>query len=62
MDQTKTPLERAFELARSGKYSSASDIRRALSAEGYSHVQIEGPTLMRQLRELMRAARTPEAE
>jgi hypothetical protein len=57
MDPTKTPMERAFEMARSGKYQSASEIKRAISAEGYAASQIEGPMLMRQLRELIQAAR-----
>jgi hypothetical protein len=57
MDQTKTPIERAFEMARTGKYLSASEIKRAVSAEGYAVAQIEGPMLMRQLRGLIRDAR-----
>ena len=57
MDQTKTPIERAFEMARSGRYQSASEIKRAVSAEGYAAAQIEGPMLMRQLRELIQQAR-----
>jgi hypothetical protein len=61
MDLTKTPIERAFELARSGKYPTASEIKRAVSAEGYAVAQIEGPMLMRQLRELIRDARTKPA-
>lgn len=57
MDRTKTPIERAFELARSGKYLTASEVKRAVSAEGYAVAQIEGPLLMRQLRALIRDAR-----
>jgi hypothetical protein len=56
MDHRATPLERAFELARSGVCSSVDDIRRRLRAEGYSIQTLEGPTLLRQLRELCTAA------
>lgn len=61
MDQNKTALERAFELARSGRYPTVAHIRRAISAEGYSQGQIEGRELSRQLRELIAAVpRTPD--
>ncbi len=59
MDQNKTALERAFELARSGRYPTVDTIRRAISAEGYFQNQIEGRELSRQLREIIAAA-TPE--
>lgn len=54
IDTSKTALERAFDLARSGRFSSMTDIRTALAAEGYSTAQIDGPVLQRQLRGLMR--------
>jgi hypothetical protein len=57
MDHRKTAIERAFELARTGKFANASEIKRAVSAEGYSAAQIDGPALMRQLRDLVREAR-----
>lgn len=57
MDQSKTAVERAFELARSGKFANASEIKRTVSAEGYSAAQIDGPALMRQLRDILREAR-----
>jgi hypothetical protein len=47
-----TALERAFELARSGKCASVTEIRRQLRAEGLAQSQVEGPMLTRQLREL----------
>lgn len=56
MDQNKTALERAFELARSGRYPTVELIRRAISAEGYFQTQIEGRELARQLRALIDAA------
>jgi hypothetical protein len=52
-----TPLERAFELARSGECAQVSDIRKRLRDEGYSDAQIEGPILTRQLRALLVAAK-----
>jgi hypothetical protein len=47
-----TSLERAFQLARSGKCKTTADIQLQLKAEGYSAAQVImiGPTLMRQLR------------
>ena len=56
MAHDKTTIERAFELAKSGKYASVSDIRAAVVAEGYSSAQLTGPSLMRQIRTLMREA------
>lgn len=53
MDQNQSPVERAFELARSGRYANVSDIKRQLSKEGYSITQIEGPMLLKQLRTAM---------
>ena len=50
------PLERAFELAKSGKVLSIPDIKLALRSEGYSAAQLEGPMLIRQLRALISAA------
>ena len=49
-------VERAFELAKSGDCASVKDIRKRLLAEGYSPRQIEGKTLIKQLRSLLRAA------
>jgi hypothetical protein len=48
-DGTKTVLERAFELAKSGRYANISDIKRALVGEGFSVAQLTGRTLSRQL-------------
>ena len=50
-------IERAFELAKSGACFQVSDIRARLTAEGYSPRQIEGPSLLKQLRALLREAR-----
>jgi hypothetical protein len=57
MDHRMTPLERAFQLARSGRVAGLRDIVNALRGEGYSADQIQGPILRRQLADLMKAAR-----
>lgn len=50
-------VERAFELARSGTCSSIKEIRTRLGAEGYSAAQIDGPSLIKQLRSVLRDAK-----
>lgn len=49
-----TPLERAFQIARSGKVNTTSDIRKALKSEGYSEDGLNSPYLIKQLRVLMK--------
>jgi hypothetical protein len=61
MTPRATTLERAFELARSGKYAGVSELRLQLKAEGYSPDQLTGPALLRQLRDLCVAAADPES-
>lgn len=56
MDFRLTALERAFALAKSGGCAGIGDIRRQLQAEGYALHSLEGPTLIRQLRELCTAS------
>jgi hypothetical protein len=56
MDHTVTALERAFQLAKSGDYKSVSDIKKRLSAEGYSVAQVTGRVLSKQLDALIKAA------
>lgn len=58
MELDKTTLERAFELAASGAMTSLSEIRAQLKAEGYSLSQLQGRSLIRQLRQIMREARS----
>ena len=48
-DGTQTALERAFELAGSGRFARVGEIKRALAAEGFSVDQITGRILSRQL-------------
>ena len=61
MNANVTVLERAFELARSGRCRTIDDIHRQLKAEGYSTHQIMGPWLHRQLRSLMQDANSRAA-
>lgn len=56
MEQNKTCLEMAFELARSGKFTDLTLLERRLHDEGYSTSQLAGPLLRRQMRALMVAA------
>jgi len=53
-----TTLERAFALARTGDYPGVPELRAQLGAEGYALRQLEGPSLIRQLRELCTASST----
>jgi hypothetical protein len=50
MTYRPTTLERAFELATSGKVDSIDAIRLILKLEGYDDLQFAGPHLVRQLR------------
>jgi hypothetical protein len=56
MHSDLTALERAFDLARSGKCHNIMDIYLQLRAEGYSLDQLEGPLLKSQLRHLIEVA------
>jgi hypothetical protein len=42
-------IERAFELAATGRYQTIPEIKLALHKEGYAHEQVEGPLLCKQL-------------
>ncbi|WP_055045613.1 hypothetical protein [Devosia sp. A16] len=59
MEAGKSTLERAFELARSGRYTTLVDLKRAVLAEGYDRKQLEGGALGRQLTTVIRAATAP---
>ena len=56
MDPDASVLERAFELAKSGRYQTLQDVERQLGKEGYRSGQLEGPALRAQLRGLINAA------
>ena len=53
MDNKRTALERAFDLAKSGACTSVTDLKHCLKLEGHSMASIEGPSLHKQLRELI---------
>jgi hypothetical protein len=48
-----TPIERAFELAKSGQCRTTGDIESRLKEEGYDSRQLIGRVLLRQLRALI---------
>ena len=52
MNARPTTLERAFALARSGEYPGVAEIKAKLKAEGFALQQLEGRTLLRQLRDI----------
>lgn len=56
MEPHTTALERAFELARSGRYPSLTKIRSQLRLEGYSPEQVTGRLLQSQLRKIINEA------
>jgi len=57
MEARKTSLERAFELARSGKCLFLSDIIKQLKLESYNVSHIEGRALKKQLTQLIEEAK-----
>jgi hypothetical protein len=57
MDANKTAIERAFELAKSGRLASIDELRRALKSEGYFTHHLTGPSLLGQLRKLIQDSR-----
>jgi len=61
MSSQITVLERAFALARSGEYDGVSAIRVQLKAEGFGLVQLEGPSLIKQLRAICLDSRVASA-
>jgi hypothetical protein len=52
-DPSQTSLERAFELARSGRCATIDEIKQRLKAELYDQHMIEGRSLRSQLRALI---------
>ena len=53
-------VERAFEIARSGSCAGLNELPARLKAEGHSGRQIDGPMLLRQLRQLCRSAQSAQ--
>jgi hypothetical protein len=62
MDIRKTHLERAFELARSGKCFDISEVNKRLKSERFDPIYSEGAALKKQLSELIKAARATAEE
>ena len=60
MTHTMTALERAFQLAKSGRFSTVAEIVGALRRDRYDIRPIQGPTLRRQLMALMKKARADD--
>ena len=56
MDPSKTTMERAFEIARSGQVADIGALRAQIKREGYVTQQLEGPSLRRLLGGLIRQA------
>jgi hypothetical protein len=57
MDHKVSALERAFQLAKSGRMRTVDEIRNELKREGYDHKAVEGGrSLTSQLRDLIKAA------
>jgi hypothetical protein len=56
MDPNVSALERAFQLAATGRYLTVTEIKLHLHKEGYNYEQIEGPVLRDQLKEIMAKA------
>jgi hypothetical protein len=57
MEPNVSPLERAFVLARSGRFASIGEIKLRLQFEGYSIAQVTGPQLNAQLQACIDEAR-----
>jgi hypothetical protein len=57
VDNKVSALERAFQLARSGRLATVDDIKKQLRQEGYEiSSEYDGSSLRSQLRELIKAA------
>jgi hypothetical protein len=57
MDCYTSALERAFELAQSGRCRTIDEVKMALKSEGYSDAQIQGKSLRTQLKALIEEAK-----
>ena len=61
MDTQKTTLERAFDMARTGRHACLSDLINCLNREGYDGWQVTGPVLKKQLSNLIKEAQIVHA-
>ena len=50
METDISVLERAFQLAATGRYDNVTQIKRQLDQEGYPTLQVSGPALFKQLK------------
>jgi hypothetical protein len=57
MEANKSCLERAFEIARSGRAPNFPFLIKQLKSEGYGQDQVQGPALKKQLNALIEKAR-----
>ena len=57
MKPNVSAIERAFELAATGRFASATEIKLKLAREGYRHEQVEGRALAKQIRAIIEKAR-----
>lgn len=57
MNSLGDPIARAFELAKSGRWSTVGAIKKQLRVEGYGTATIEGKSLNRQLSDLIKEAK-----
>lgn len=64
MDNRPSIIERAFQLAKSGRYATVGDIRKQLDREHYASTAsyVRGGALVSQLRSLIAAARAAPLE
>jgi len=58
MEANKSCLERAFEIARSGRAPNFLYLVKQLKSEGYGQDQIYGPALKKQLNDLIEKAKS----
>ena len=49
METNVSVIERAFQLAATGRFETVTQIKRHLHVEGYTTLQVSGPTLFKQL-------------
>lgn len=61
MEQNKTCIEMAFELAKSGKFTDFHHLEDRLRDAGYATAQLDGPSLRRQIRALLATAAKTQA-
>jgi hypothetical protein len=60
MDPNVTTIERAFQLAASGRFATVGEIKLRLHREGYDYEVVEGPLLYQQLKTAIEKARQSE--